>query len=715
MTKWQEQLKKRAENGDQAADDILWETQDMNDAELAMYLVNNDERVRSVLQMKSLAEKDADPALTKEYYDLLNKGQMAFQGEGRFDPYGQKPLTIEEYMEKFGIEKGPGGYSDDQVAAFTNPENRDYFAKVKTPDQMKEIAVWIGSGSVDRMVSDIERTAAAWQRRNQLEGYGADNEVQPVEWALSALKGFTLPRVKEAQLEGRPVEWQDITGDMVELGLNFIPGVGIVSKTGKVVARLPKVPGAILKTGAYGADVFAVPGLSQTYDVGVNWLTDRDVPRNEFDLKRMGAQAALMGTGKASAKSLVRTGKDIMEGSLGEAGSKADYRATKGFLESIGEKTDDQIARRQAMLDRKAELAMKRENVVLEGDRDIASAKQPTVKPQDIAGAENYRILTGEADRLARSDAERQAYRQAASRQEARERVFRPDYSRDAEGNVVRSGNTATPYGDRGGYEFTWTPDSPHNFESTVRAVEGVMNQDADRAAANAYRAANEKGAVDIVMLDDGRFVRADRVRNGAVDFGQDYPYPKTGYRSAEFTYDPNLTPSGYTAPGVTFLDGATVKPVNRNVAVKAAIEKEPELARKLSGKSNYTNEVARDVAASVLFTGAAHNDLFGNLGDLESKRADAWWNAQMRKLGEFTKSNYSPKERLKNFEAIMDVMTYGLDNIPTEKFAKSRETFHAIATKLGYPKWLHPSEIKDAYSSASASNPNAPTSSSSR
>lgn len=720
MTKWQERLKFLAEQGNQAADDIYWETKDMNEAELAAYLAANDEQVRSVLQLKYLAEKDADPELNREYYDLLNKGQMAFQGEGRFDPYGQKPLSVEDYMEKFGVEKGPGGYSDDQVAAFTNPENRDYFMKIKSPEQLEQIASWLSMGNSERLVEDMRRAADSWQRRNRIEGYDANNRILSsdanygLDWVLSALKGFTLPRVKEAQLDGREVTWQDVTGDMVELGLNFIPGVGIVSKSGKVVAALPKIPGAALKTGAYAVDVGAVPALSQAYDVGVNRATGRDVPRADWDWERMGAQAAMMGTGKATLKSTARMGKDIMEGSLGEKAGGAEFNAGKGFIENIGEKTDDQIARRQAMLDRKAELAMKRENVALEGDRDIASSKGPNLTPQDIADAENYRILTGEAERLARSDAERQAYRQAASRQEARERVFRPDYSRDAEGNVVRGGNMAVPTG-KGGYEFTWSPDSPHNFESTVRAVEGVMNADADQAAANAYRAVNEAGAPDIVMLDDGRFVRADRVRNGEVDFGQDYPYPKTGYRSAEFTYDPNLPPSDYTAPGVTFLDGATVKPVDRNVAVKAAIEKEPELARKLAGTSTYAGEVARDVVASVLFTGAAHNDLFGKLGGLESKRADAWWNAQMKKLGELTSSNTAnPKVRQQNFEAIMDAMTYGLDNVPVDKFRKRPEAYHAVAAKLGYPGWMHPSEMPDIRSSASAATSSTPESSSS-
>ena len=42
-----------------------------------------------------------------------------------------------------------------------------------------------------------------------------------------------------------------------------------------------------------------------------------------------------------------------------------------------------------------------------------------------------------------------------------------------------------------------------------------------------------------------------------------------------------------------------------------------------------------------------------------------------------------------------MDVMSYGLDNIPEDKFAKRPEVYHAIAAKLGYPEWKHWSETK--------------------
>ena len=427
MSKWQQTLQNLAEAGDAAASDILWDIRGMNESELAKYLVDNDEHVREVLGIKYLAEEGSDPTLNKEYYDMLNKGQMAFQGEGRFDPYGQKIRSIEEYMEKFGVEKGPGGYSDDQVAAFTNPESKGYFMKLKSPEQMQQIAAWLDKGNADRLVEDMWRAGDSWQRRNQLEGYDANNDVfsadanYGLDWAISALKGFTLPRVKEAQLEGRPVEWQDLTGDMVELGLNFIPGVGIVSKSGKVVAALPKWRGALNKTAAYAFDAGAVPVFSQAYDVNVNRITGRDVPRADWDLQRMGAQAALMGTGKATLKSTARMGKDIMEGSLGEKAGTAEYRTGKGFIESIGEKTDDQIARRQAMLDRKAELAREAKNVTFEGAKDVKSVKNQTLTPQDLVDADNYRIMTEEARRLSRSDAERQAYNEAVERQKASE------------------------------------------------------------------------------------------------------------------------------------------------------------------------------------------------------------------------------------------------------------------------------------------------------
>lgn len=672
MTKWQEQLKKRALNGDQEADDILWETRDMDDAQLAQYLAQNDEKVRSVLKMKSLADKDGDPALTKEYYEMLNKGIMAGQGEGRFDPNGNKLKTVDDYMQLMGVRPRDGGYTDDERAAFTNPESPSYFGKFPQ-DKLQLAAISQGFDNPEFLLEDMRRVGDMWQRGNQIEGYGPNNEIQPLDWALSALKGFTLPRVKEAQKEGREVTWQDISGDMVELGLNFVPGVGVVSKTGKVVAALPKVPGAIAKTAAYGADVLAVPFGSQAYDVAVN--QGRDVPRSEFDWERMAAQAALMGTGKAAAKQGIRAGKDIMEGSRGAQAGGAEFKAGKDFLENIGEKTDDLIARRQAMLDRKADLARQRKNVQLEGDVDIPSGD---ATPDDLINADNYRILKEEVERIANSQPEREA-----------SRAFDAGYEAMMEN---MGSNPRAPYVWNGEVaDLSPSEKLMKNFVDTPTKEIGMTQY--------TYRKANEAGAQPIVQLPDGRFMYAQRIEkdNVPVDIKPGEAFTPEEYRvqfpDAEYTF-PLPKETKPTEFKYSFSGRRDKNLIDRNQAAREQIMKDPLLSRKLEGAGNYRSEVARDVAASVLFTGAAHNELFGQLGGLEKKRADAWWNNQMRRLSKFTSGqNFSPKQRRDNFEAIMDVMSYGLDNIPEDKFKKRPEVYRAIAKELGAPDWKHFSE----------------------
>lgn len=705
MTKWQQHLQLRAENGDQAADDILWETKDMDENQLAQYLAQNDERVRAALQIKNLADKDANPDLTKEYYEMLNKGIMAGQGEGRFDLYGNKLKTVDDYMQLMGIRPPEGGYTDNERAAFTNPENPSYFGKI-SPDKLQLAAISRGYDNPEYLLEDMRRVGDMWQRGNRVEGYGPNNEIQPLPWLISALEGFTLPRVKEAQKEGREVTWQDISGDMVELGLNFIPGVGVVSKTGKVIARLPKVPGAIAKTAAYGADVFAVPFGSQSFDVLVN--QERDVPRSEYDLKRMTAQAALMGTGKATAKQAIRTGKDVMEGSLGERAGGAEYKMNKGFIENIGEKTDDLIARRQTMLDRKADLARQRQNVKLEGDVDIPKGN---TSPDDLIDADNYRILTEEANRISKSRAARDEYKAVMAQEEA---VNELDTRFDNAVNEVKKWRaeleSQKALGNEAGVQFAGQKLSAAQAElSAVNAdIAGPKGKLAveyglfgNPGMVEVYKKANEAGTQQIVQLPDGRFVYARRVENSAgqpIDLnnfdGKIGPGQYTlQFPDAEYRLP---VPEG-TKPAVFRYGKEDITPntVDRNQAASKAIQADPVLERKMAGNGQYGMEVTRDVVASALFTGASHNDLLGQLGGLESKRADAWWNAQMRKLGELTKSNFSPKQRQENFEAIMDVMSYGLDNIPEDKFAKRPEVYHAIATKLGYPGWTHWSENK--------------------
>lgn len=760
MTKWQEQLKQQALNGDQAADDILWETRYMSDDELARYVADNDERIRNTMHMKYLAEKDAKPELVNEYYGMLDKGRRAYAGPGKVDAGGYgKSRTVDDWMNIFGVEPttadadGKGVYTDKERAAFTNPESPKYYAKLKKPEQLVEIASWQGFDNTDLMDEDIRRASDVFQRNLAVEGYNPDASVDLINWIWSATKGFAMPRIKEAQLEGRPISWQDVTGDLVEAGLNFIPGIGLVSKTGKVVARVPYRWARETAKGAAGSvESMVVPGLSQVYDMNVY----DEGPRAEFDPKRFGAQAVGFGGGLLAGNQLLKQGTRQMAAREGAQAAREGAREARAGIGRIGEKTDDILAERQAVLDRNARLAQDRSNVNLTGDVDIKTSKSDAARWQDVADAESNRILTEEANRIGRSNSERQAYHQLAQERKRdltenlKQTTDQGTYLRNKENEYFdKSPNPidhdalnqmiedngfgvmimdATDEGvplrpgfvrvkDRSGNPYIVKESDaviasqlPDRVETVAEGAGKIKLSPEDARIVEAYRNANEAGARDIVQLPDGNFVYRDNIDlNGNYVVGNP---EKRGYTVSEidmggrpaelrFQYDDGLMPEqpkkmaeygGKEADRGHGLGDVR----DRNQAVKKTIEKDSYLARKMNGGGNLTLEQLRDAAVSFGINSAFHNDLIkSRWGNIDDKRAEAWWNSQMKKLSEFTSSKYEPKVRKKNFEAVMDVMSYGLDNIPDEKFRRNPDIYHAIAAKLGRPDWKHHLEEK--------------------
>lgn len=744
MSKWQDRLKFLAENGDQAADDIMWETREMSDDELARYVAENDERIRQTLGMKYLAEKDADPELNKEYYDLLNKGQHAFQGPGKVDAWGyDKDRSLDEWMDVFGVPAkhidpdGKRAYSDDERAAFTNPKSPTYFRKLKSPAQMMEIASWQGfDGDADLMADHIQRSADMFQRGLKVEGWSPDNELQLGSWLWSSLKGLGAPRIKEAELEGRDITKQDIIGDMAELGLNFVPGYGIVSKAGKL---LVKVPPGLARGGAKavltGIEASAVPAGSQLLDMQLY----NEGPRSEWDWKRFGAQAGTMGAGMMGAGAAVKQGRRQMMAREGSAQAAYDARQARTFLGSIGEKTDDIIAQRQAALDANAKLAQERKNVLLTGDKDIRTSKPGEPTWEDVAAAEDYRIRTEEAKRLARSNEERQKYNSLAEERKrelessknkaldrdnymlVRERQYfegkkpgDPDYPLGAlptDENFILIDPEQVPL--REGY--VRTVDSKGNERIVKQAdIDKFGGENIDNIAGlteeekKAYMAANENGAKEIVQLPNGKFVYRENIdMNGNYVIGDpnNGGYGVTqldmGGRPNELKFlyadgSESMAPKGKAAYGGKEADrGYGLGDVkDRNQVVKVAIEDDPYLVKKMEGGGNRIAETGRDATVMAGFNSMYHNDLIpSKYKDVDQARSEAYWNSQLKKLSEFTSSKYDPKDRKRNFEAVMDVMAYGLNNIPDEKFRKNPEIYHAIAKKLGNAGWKHPSE----------------------
>lgn len=478
-----ERLRNLARNGNNDAAELALQIEGLNDNEFALWLVENDRQVRNLLgfDYDIKRNKEEDRAFLKGYSDVLVKGKKIFNGKDRYDVSGNKINTLDHYMEAFGI----ADINDDKRSAFSNPNNENYWAKKSEQDKALA-AINLGYKNAAEMESDIKRAGDDYQRRNQIEGYDADNNINVIDWSISALKGFATPRIKEAQLAGKDVSWQDVVGDLAELGISFVPGVGLVSKSGKVISKLPvaktisktnigdKALSAVTMTG----DQFAMPFISQAIDAGLLYRNDPNNYRSELDFSRAAAQGLAGAMAKGAFVSLGTSGgaKDLVETRMGNEAGGASYSKLQKDFESIGENTEDLIAARQKALERRAERANKRSNVTLQNDADFAVGGASF---DDLLNAENYRILNNETNRLANSNKARQAYRQEK-------------------------------------YDGTKSK-KKYNYPQV-----------------------NEQGAEEIILLPDGRLISASLVVDGKIKFpnaNYDVPLPE-GSKKLEFVYD---------------------------------------------------------------------------------------------------------------------------------------------------------------------------------
>ena len=615
---------------------------------------------------------------------------------------GRQMKSLDDFMSAFGVTGADGAdISDDERSAFTNPENVAYWGNMPTED--KELAALsLGYDNFAAMKDDLDRAGRGYQIRNQVEGWGANNEFQPADFAWSSIKGLTLPRVKDAQLAGREPTWQDWVGDAAELGLNVVPGVGLVTKSGKLVARVPGISkvagtafGSMVEQGVpLVAEQFAVPVATQLMDSQLLYNpealgTEASAldPRSQFDWKAVGLQSAGIGGAKAAVKGGAMVAKNALEQGFGnDVGGSVFRNAVKNF-ETIGEKSDDLIKRRQAMLDRKAKIAKKRENVTLADDRDIGATSSSV---DDLINATNFRILTSEADRIAKSNKARSAYKRAVSGEEAAEAMVN------------------SPFG-------ISTPELEARWRDAVKAQKNAKTSvEAD------YRSANEDSPyLSLLIMDDGRVVPRDYVTfDGELKYpGADYSFKPTKKLSPlEYKYDDfynRLLDDNANSAAVrwTFIPNEAIdadKVVARNPAVLEQIQKDDLLRRKLDGATS-TIENLRDTGANVAFNAMAREGLANNssINDLEKKRADAIWNRTIKQLRPLTANSELPIEtRRKNASAIMNVMQNGLDGVPEEEFVKNPRLYHIIADRLGVKGWKHPSEASNpmpttSYSSA--------------
>lgn len=726
MDKILEALRLQAEHGDENADRLYWAVKDagISEQEFPLWVAQNAQDLSSALKFKSVMEDatEEEKALQNEFTKLRNQGTRVFMGDGKSTVTGAPQRTLDDFMGEsgFGVLPSSGDtFSDDDRAAFTNPENSAYWGN-RSADDIRRAAWSLGYQDEEQMRRDLERAGNQFQHAQAVEGYDANNSIQPIDWAVSALKGFAAPRIKEAQLAGRDVTWQDVAGDLAELGLNFVPGVGLVGKGGKVVARFGRAGEAIGRGVPLVVDQFAVPAGTQAIDAGLLYNpnmfgteTSGLNPRSEIDLGKMAAQAGGIATAKGAIKGAGMVGKNMLEQGMGnETGGEAFRGAVKAF-ESIGEKTDDLIARRQAMLDRKAELAKMRENVPAEWTRGGVKAN---ARPSDLFDAENYRILTSEAERLAKLDKElSDPYLAMLSGDEARQMLGANELMFNPKTGEMIPGENLVTDAMRDAYE--------KRIADAAQAVKDA-GYASPRDLALDYLARNEDTPYKtLVVTKDGKVIPGEYLNSrGDVEFpGANYPvHPVAGeYRRMEFNYDdpfnnfeqrlkrndlPEQVPITHSI--------SKQHPLDRNTFMREQIEKDELLRRKLDPSATAFRENVRDIGANIGFNGLVRQGAIGNVTDFDKKREQALWNSTLRTLSPLVADfRIPPKERQANADAIMDVMTYGLDGIPAEKFAANPSIYRAIAERLGVSNWKHFSEY-DAQPETSYST--SPTSSSS-
>ena len=714
------------------ADEIYWETLNMDERELARYVAQHDAELRQLLDVKTLSEKDANPEFTSDYFKLKKRGDAMLDPDpsSRRDYYNEELKGIDWYLERLGVTKPESGYDDDTRARYTDPASPDYVGK------WDEAAVntYALEDNADPKLwrQDMLRAATDWQTGNQLRGYNADNSVNVLAWMGDLAEELALPRVREAKLAGRDWSWKDVTGDLAELGLNFVPGVGVVSKSGKVIARVPYKAGrAGLKGVAYGLDYGTVPFVTQAIDVG---LYDDDDPRGQWSKERMAMQAGGVAGAKAMLKGagLGLAGK-FASASEGEVAEKAlKNGGVGGFIKDIGFKTDDAIATRQAVLDAEREAALHRRNVRMQKDRDISGTG---ASPDALVNADDFRILNEDLERLQKSQAARGMFNhQVAARNAMFEAVRAGDRKKFEElydaarkeiYDAVDAGQMTPQRATQELYDVEreirathpdWV-DEKYFFPATEELGRSYSNSEM-RAAENAYRQANEAGARDIVQLPDGRFVYADRLQTGA--YGPEMhefataQLEKPGFQFDPGKYEIKFPDADYSWPApdgtkpVTFQynDGSGSIPgtVSRNVEVEKRILKDPLLARKYNNPGRTeAMEIGRDFVANAGANAAAREGLIGSVmgmtGDkqrMEDKRAVALWNKQMKALRtNVVDKAATPEQRREYAAAVINVLQLGLDNIPDEVYAANPGLYRAIARELGDSSWVHPSAVR--------------------
>lgn len=687
-------IENHADDGPRAAD-IYFETANMDKRELAEYVAAHKDELKELLGIRDLASKEGSPETSKEFWELVRLGNSIMNTDPytRHDYYGEDLPTVDDYMEKFGVQKEKGEFSDETKAAFTNPNNPAYFGNYDK-DMIRDLALQEGL-SVDEYLNKIRRTTDEWRRTRKERGYDPEGGVDIGKWLYDLGEEIAFPRLREARIAGKDWEMNDLVGDLAELGLSFAPGTGLISRaTGKVVANWPKTVRILSNMGVNAVESAAVPLGSQALDVA---LYGDDDPRGKWDWDRVGAQYAGAIGAKGALKVGARAAKGVAE-MEGKAGS-AKFRDAMDVIEDIGYDAKNSIAKRGAIQEQRARTATN------EKYNDKSSFLTPEQNKtgyfgdvSDVKAYNDFMIRKAEAERLAKSQDARKAFAKA------REEATRADGDYFAADNMYRKMQ-------RDIQEGAMVPKKEQMALEAKREAALKRREESAQKMAKAkedYIKANSDGH-ELVQLDDGTFVE----NKGGVVGGWKMPLygderlPKyeVSFNNGNTVFLPDV-PSKVTVlknfdepiPEPTTIKVGKVEQsidyAPRDKVVRKAIGNDKDFDSVASGRSRWNKPV--NTATNIGFNAAAREGIVGQGLDMDEKRQAALYNQMLSKLRPLVaESDKSPEGKRRTVDAIMNVMTYGLDNLPEEMYKKDRATYKAIAKQLGSSDWSHWSDNK--------------------
>lgn len=688
MDKIIERLKQMALAGDNAADDVFMAVDGMNQNELADYVAQHDKELRSLLGVKYLVEKDSNTDLAKAYFDLLNKGrEQASPDKGKKQGfYGEELRDVPYFMEKFGISKEGGKYSTKAQADFVNSID-------KLDDIELANLAWAEGyeGDAERMRDDIRRAGMMLQQNLAREGFDPTTGGRDIgRTVVGGVAGLVAPRVHEANLAGQEPGIRDYVGDVVEGGLNFVPGFAAGSKAVRAGSKvLPKVlDNVATKVGASALESAAVPLGSQAYDYAVY---DKEDPRGQWDWGRIGAQYGGAIGAKGALKLMGRQGKDVLE-QQGKAAAEGPAHSVMETIENIGDNANENIARRQLALERKAELAKQADY----NSQNFLTAKQNEsgyfATPDDLVDAEDFAIRKAEAERFANT-------------QKARKEFDTNTLSSAQDFDIANDGTVTISYKDGTSEVVSIDPAVIQQGDDAIdaaikRAYEAKYPDRAEKQAEVSTALSDYGNYKTLVQLPDGRFVKASSLTaNDGVPvlhynvFGEnamEAPNINLLVNNEDITGKFTTKPLHVGSENGPVIGQMTEKP--RDYTVRRALNSDPDFAAVASGRA--ARQPFVNTATNALFNAGAREGIVGEGLDLDSKRINALWNKQLSQLRPLVTGDQPVEQKRQMVDAIMNVMTYGLDNLPDGMFKANPNAYRAIARQLGSSDWKHSSEV---------------------